>query len=164
MNEELIVERNGDMQFLAGKMHEDQIAGLQVRASLRATPNSQLLGGRARHANACVGGRIDHQAAAVESAGRRAAEPIGLAEHGMSRCRSSSCVIRRGRCAAGAIRRRRIRMADARISCEVVAQAASVSDAAAGEERLVQGRVSGYPGRGKCRADDAGFRAQSSDA
>ena len=31
MHKELTIERNGDVQFLAGKMHEDQIAGLQFR-------------------------------------------------------------------------------------------------------------------------------------
>ena len=30
MNKELTVERNGDVQFLAGKMHEDKIAGLHI--------------------------------------------------------------------------------------------------------------------------------------
>ena len=32
MNKELTVKRNGDVQVLVGKMHEDQVAGLQIRA------------------------------------------------------------------------------------------------------------------------------------
>lgn len=81
MHKELPVERNGNVQFLAGKMHEDKIAGLQIRPSNRKA-ELQLLGCRAWHADSRICGGINHQAAAIESARRGAAEPIGLTDHG----------------------------------------------------------------------------------
>jgi hypothetical protein len=50
MHKELAIESNGDVQFLAGKMHEDKIAGLQIRSSY-GYAELQLFGGRARHAD-----------------------------------------------------------------------------------------------------------------
>lgn len=92
MHKELTIERNGHVQFLAGKMHEDKIAGLQFRSS-HGHAELQLFRGRARHADSRVCGRVSHQAAAIESARRRTAEPIGLADHG---CRAVDHDLNRG--------------------------------------------------------------------
>src|SRR5277367_1306522 len=75
--------------------HEYEIADLQVGAS-NGHAQSQLLGGSTRHANACGGGRVEHQAAAVEAARLRAAESIRLTEHGGRAVNHQGALIRGG--------------------------------------------------------------------
>jgi len=81
MNEAIGVDGDADMQFLVRQVHEDEIAPLQLAERHRHS-GAELFLGRARHANAGAAGRIGHQSAAVEPAGRGAAEAILLADHG----------------------------------------------------------------------------------
>ena len=80
MNEARAVECNADMQFLAREVHENQIARLEILARYgRAEP--PLLVRRARQMNTRAGSGVEHQAAAIEASGGRAAPPIRLTEH-----------------------------------------------------------------------------------
>ena len=81
MNEAIGVDHDTHMQFLVGQVHEDEIAHLQLAARHRHS-GAELFLGRARHANTGATGRIGHQSAAVEPAGRGAAVAILLADHG----------------------------------------------------------------------------------
>jgi hypothetical protein len=81
MNKSLVVDCNPDVQILVREMHENQVARPQCAArDWRARLHLFLRGSRQSNAGAAHG--VDHEAAAVESAGRSAAPPVWLAEHG----------------------------------------------------------------------------------
>ena len=84
MDEQLTVDRDGHMQFLAGQMHEDKIAGLHVRAIDRCA-DPKLFRCRAWHADSGAERGVLDQTAAVEAAGRGAAKTIRLPDHGRRR-------------------------------------------------------------------------------
>ena len=81
VNEPLAVDGDADVQFLVREVHEDEIARLHLAASDRLA-EAELLAGRTRYMNAGAGRRVHNQSAAIESAGRCAAEAIRLAKHG----------------------------------------------------------------------------------
>ena len=80
MYETLFVDCDADMQFFAGQLHEDQVPRLQLAPGNRHAAGSCSCGG-ARHANTGSGGRESHQTAAIEPAGRGAAQAIRLIKH-----------------------------------------------------------------------------------
>ena len=83
MNEALAVNGDAHMQFPAPEMHENKIARFQV-----AAPDDrfrvELFERGTRHANTRTARCVYDEPAAVEAAGRCAAESIGLAQHGQS--------------------------------------------------------------------------------
>ena len=81
MNEPVVVDCNPDVQILVRQMHEHQVARPQCAArDWRARVQLFVRGSRQSNAGAAHG--VDHEPAAVESAGRRAAPAVWLAEHG----------------------------------------------------------------------------------
>lgn len=81
MNESIGVDCDSHMELLTRQMHENKIAGLQLRARDRRT-GTQLLQHRPWQTNSRVIGGVHDEAAAVETAGGGAAVSIRLAEHG----------------------------------------------------------------------------------
>lgn len=69
MHETFMVQSDGDMQFLAGQVHEYQVPRLQLGTSHRLA-EVELIQRGAGHANPGTGGSVDDQAAAIKSTGR----------------------------------------------------------------------------------------------
>ena len=80
MNEAFVIDRDAHVQFLVSEMHEYQVAGLDAMAT-DGHAGAQLFLSGSRQLNPRAARGIYDQAAAVETAGRRAAKSIGLAEH-----------------------------------------------------------------------------------
>ena len=78
MNEAFVVNGDADVQLLVREVHEHKIALMQLAARDRHA-GAQLFVSGARHGNTRTPCRIHDQSAAVEPAGRGAAESIGLA-------------------------------------------------------------------------------------